>query len=87
MSSCKIKVRAGSISIQIQQQQRAASSSSCEQRAASATEISLVQARKSGLTKANIDPQPPSAVNGCASGQSTAAGNDHYKTSATQMRG
>ncbi len=83
----KIKVRAGSISIQIQQQLRAANSSSGERRAAAATESSLVQARKSGLIKANIDPQPPSTVNGCASGQSTAAGNDHCKTSATQMRG
>ena len=70
----------GSISIQIQQQWRAASSSSGERRAAAATENSLMQARKSGLTKANIDLQPPSAVNGCAPGQSTAA-------SATQMRG
>jgi hypothetical protein len=82
----KIKVRAGSINIQIKQQRRAASSSSSERRAAAATERSLVQARKSGLTKANIDLQPPSAVNGCASGQSTAAGNYHCKTSATQMR-
>jgi len=78
---------AGSISIQIQQQHRAASSSSGERRVAAATESSLVQARKSGLTKANINPQPPSAANGCAPGQSTDAGNDHWKTSATQMRG
>jgi hypothetical protein len=80
------QVRAGSIIIQIQHQRRAASSSIGERRSAAATEISLVQARKSGLTKANIDPQPPSAVNGCAPGQSTAAGNDHCKTSATQTR-
>jgi hypothetical protein len=53
---------AGSISIQIQQQRRAASSSNGERRAAAATESSLVQARKSGLTKANIDPQTPSTV-------------------------
>jgi len=60
--SGKIKVRAGSISIQIQQQRRASSSSRGERRTAAATEISLVQARKSGLTIANIDLQPPSAV-------------------------
>jgi hypothetical protein len=53
---------AGSISIQIQQQLRAASSSSDNHRAAAATESSLVQARKSGLTQANIDLQPPSMV-------------------------
>jgi hypothetical protein len=41
---------------------RAPGSSSGERRAAAATESSLVQARKSGLTKANIDPQPPSTV-------------------------
>ena len=77
---------AGSINVQIQQQLRAASSSSNYQRAAAATESSLVQARKSGLTQANIDLQPPSAVNGCAPGQSTAAGNYHCKTLVTQMR-
>ena len=54
----------GSISIQIQQQGLAASSSNGNRRAAAATESSLVQARKSGLTKANFDLQPPSAVNG-----------------------
>jgi len=81
------RVRAGLFSIQIQQQWRAAISSSGERRAAAATKSSLVQARKSGLTKANIDPQAPSAANGCAPGQSTPAGNDHCKTSATQMRG
>ena len=48
--SSKIKVRAGSISIQIQQQRRTSSSSSCDRRSAAATEISHVQARKSGLT-------------------------------------
>ena len=43
---------------------QAAAAASGERRAAAATESSLVQARKSGLlvTKANIDPQPPSMV-------------------------
>jgi hypothetical protein len=41
---------------------QAAAAASGERRAAAATESSLVQARKSGLTKANIDPQPPSTV-------------------------
>jgi len=49
------QVRAGSISIQIQQQWRSVSSNRGERRAAAATENSLVQARKSGLTKTNID--------------------------------
>jgi hypothetical protein len=60
---------AGSISIQIQQQLRAASSSSSDDRpfivlteTKLTTESSLVQARKSGLTQANIDLQPPSMV-------------------------
>ncbi len=77
---------AGSINIQIQQQLQAASSSCCKQLSAVATESSLVQARKSGVTKANIDPQPPSVANGYAPGQSTAAGNYHCKTLVTQMR-
>ena len=41
---------------------QAAAAARGERRAAAATESSLVQARKSGLTKANIDPQPPSTV-------------------------
>ena len=65
---------------------QAAAAASGERRAAAATESSLVQARKSGLTKANIDPQSPSAANGCAPGQSTAAGNYHCKMLVTQMR-
>jgi hypothetical protein len=44
------------------QQQWPAAAAACNLRAAAATESSLVQVRKSGLTKANIDPQPPSTV-------------------------